>query len=138
MTAVVSFPDVEQLVIGYLLDRLQDIDDDATVTTEVPNPRPARFVTVNRGGGPQKNLVADQPLVLLECWGPNDADGISKAHDLAAFARAHLRAMRHQIIAGVPIYRVDEVSGIERLPDPDSGQPRVVFTIQLLLRGSRP
>lgn len=135
---LVEFPDVEELTIAYLLAELQGADDDATVTTDVPDPRPARFITVNRGGGIQPSIVTDQPILLLECWGPDDAGGISQAMDLARFARNRVKGMRHRTIGGVAIYRVDEVAGPARLPDPDSGQPRVVFTVQLLLRGSRP
>lgn len=132
MTEVVVFPDVEGLVCDWLPAELAARSRTVTVSTKVPNPRPAEFVRVIRTGGPQLNLVQDQPTLVVEAWAATE----SAAASLAELARALLKSTAGQQVGGVMVYRVDEIGGPQNLPDPDSAQARYVFTLSILLRGT--
>lgn len=127
MSDAVLFGDAERLLADWLRGEI-----DAPVSNKVPNPRPPRFVTVRRHGGPRANVVTDAPQIGVEVWGESDAD----AHDLAQVARsALLYQLRGQVIDGHTVYRVTEIGGPGNLPDPVSNQPRYVFELQVFIRG---
>jgi len=124
---VVLFGDAERLLADWLRGEI-----DAPVSSKVPSPRPPRFVTVRRHGGPRAHTVVDAPQIGVEAWGETDAD----AHDLAQAARsALLYRLPGQVIDGHTVYRVTEIGGPGNLPDPVSGQPRYVCELQVLIRG---
>lgn len=126
MTDLWVFPDGEQLLIDWLRDRMGE-----TVEPRIPNPRPSEWIRVLRVGGPQRDLVTDQPTLVVEAWADDDVD----ARDLIQLARAHVRAIRGEVFDGVTVYGVNEVAGPANLPDPTSAQPRWTFTVQVALRG---
>jgi hypothetical protein len=130
MNETIVFPDAVGIIIGYL-DALLDVP----VVNSIPNPRPstASFVTIRRGGGALSSLVVDAATILVEVWGPEGGD---PPYPLAQLVRGRLHAMWGTVQSGVPIYRVDELGGPAELPDPDSAQPRVQFTVSVLMRGS--
>lgn len=132
MNEVIVFPPETDALIGYLRTALADLDDTAEVHGRVPNPRPARFVTLRRGGGVRANLVVDRPTILVEAWGPDD----DAAYDLAQLVRASLFAVAGTTQGGVRFYRVGEFGGPANLPDPDSDQARFVFTLTFGVRGT--
>lgn len=75
---------VEKNLVEYLSDALG-----AAVFAEVPNPRPAAFVTVGRMGGGSEQIVIDKPTVAVQCW----AASRSEAADLAVEAEAAMDAL---------------------------------------------
>lgn len=127
MPELVTFPDTVALLVSYLNDNVVE-----PVRSRIPTDRPTAFATVRRTGGPKRNLVTDQAQVTVESWGPTDED----AHDLAQDIRALLNALPGQIIDGVAVYRVDELSGPADLPDPLSDQPRYSQSFSVALRGT--
>lgn len=133
MTEPILFPDAEGLTADELRLALDDhFADEVVVGTVVPNPRPERLVVVQRTGGPRRNLVTDAPTLVIEAWAPTEAE----AHDISQIARALVVALAGAVIAGIAIYRVDELSGPQNLPDPLSATPRYSFTVALALRGA--
>lgn len=126
MTEPIVFPDATAAVCTWLDSQLLE-----PVGSKVPNPRPTRFVTVARTGGPKRNLVTDEAQITVESWGATD----EQAHDTAQAARAYLNAMIGQIVNGSPVYRVDELSGPANLPDPLSEQPRYSQSFAVAIRG---
>lgn len=133
---VVVFPDAEAVIINYLRDELDLRGSTADVVKEVPNPRPPVFVTVTRVGGIRQTVISDAALLAIECWAENTATGHQAAHDLAQWCRALIHALPGSTADDVPVYRVDDVSGPQSLPDPLSEQPRCTFTVQVHLRGA--
>lgn len=129
---VIVFPDVEQLVCDFLPDELAARSWDVTVGTRVPNPRPSKFVRVLAVGGVRRNLVQGNPTVVVEGW----ADKESDARNLCDLARALVVSMAQRDDLPSTVYRVDELSGVANLPDPDSAQSRYTVTLALLIRGS--
>lgn len=132
MTEVVLFPDATATVIDLLGAALAERDDDAPVLPRVPDPRPARFVTVRRTGGVSRSIVIDDTQLTVESWGDSDED----AHDLAQLCRGLLHAAVGTVQGVVVMYRVTEVAGPANLPDPMSDQPRYSQTFLAAMRGS--
>lgn len=126
MAEVIVFPDAAQHVANYLRPFLA-----VPTVAKVPNPRPTTFVTVQRVGGNDRNLVVDSATLDVQCWA--GADYI--AHDLAQTSWAYLRAAEGGYVDGVFCYRCDTIGGPAYLPDPDSQQPRYVLAVSLSFRG---
>ncbi|MEU3289895.1 hypothetical protein [Streptomyces longwoodensis] len=131
MSPLVGFPDAVAVVATYLREQLVDRGDDVPVGTRVPSRRPARFVRLERIGGTRLDRVTDRPRIDVHCW----ADSEEAAADLAGVVRALLFAMPGW--RGAVAYDVAEVGGPNTLPDPESEQPRVVFAVEVSLRGAR-
>lgn len=127
----IAFPDTEALLVTYLGAELAARGDSATVHTQIPTTRPARFVVVPRVGGPRRNLVVDSPTIAVESW----ANTAESAYGLCRIVRALLGALPGRVVDGVPFYRIDEFSGPVNLPDPESYQARYTLTVSLSLRG---
>lgn len=131
----VLFPDSIALVIGIIRDGYADQDIDVVVDTQVPSdppPRPEEFVVVRRVGGPQRDLVTDEPLLTLEA----SAQTEFRARQLLDYARAFVKAARGTVRDGASIYSVHEISGPADLPDPVAQIPRSSATWQLAVRGT--
>lgn len=131
MPDVIVFPDVEQIIGDWLADQLAARGIDAPVGTRAPDPRPGRFVVVQRTGGPRANLVTDAPLIIVESW----ADQEGAAHDLAQVVRGLLHTAPGRVPAAT-VYRVQETGGPGNLPDPVSPQARYTQTFEIRLRGA--
>lgn len=126
MTEAVAFPDIEAVLVRYLPPLV-----DVPVSTSVPKSRPAAFVTVERVGGGKRDLVTDQPLVVVQCWATEETD----AADLGRITRAYVDALAQTAVDGDYVRAVREVGGLQHFPDPVSGAPRYQFTVQIDTRG---
>jgi len=128
---VIVFPDVEDLVRAHLAAELPNHGQAASVYVTIPNPRPDRFVTVPRVGGPTRNVVVDMPTLSVSSWGATP----KQAHDLAQVVRGLINALPGQVLDGYPVYRVSEMTGPANLPDSVSGQPRYLQAFSVCIRG---
>lgn len=102
------------------------------VGNRVPSPRPARFVRVRRQGGTRITVVSEAAQLEVQAWGADQA----QAEDLGQACRSVLFAMQGRTVAGVPIYRVEDVGGPAEVPDPLSDQPVSQFSVALLVRAA--
>ena len=139
MAELLVAPDVVDLMIAWLTAELPNVPDQTAVPIRraVPNPRPVAFVTVRLIGGAGRDPslpVTDRAQVAVEAWAGN----VAAAHDLAQNARAVVHTAQGATLGGIQIYRVVEAGGPVELPDPTSAQPRVTFTVELLVRIRRP
>lgn len=118
-------------IIATLLPSLEERVPGVPFVTEVPASRPAEFVRIWRNGGQAQNRVVDLPFVSVETW----AATASRADDISD-------AVRHVLLHDAPglgrIRGATEIAGPYEIPDPDSGTPRVRFTVQLTVRATRP
>lgn len=112
------FVDAEAVVIDHLAARLSGVQ----VCGEVPNPRPARFVRVERVGGARETRVSDAARFVIEAWAGTDTD----AAQLLNTTRSHLFDVEGDL------FGADEYGGPARLPDPLSHMCRysASFTIR--------
>lgn len=131
-TPLVVFPDVEELLVGHLTLELATYwPDEVKVATKVPAERPNPFVLVGRQGGTRLDIVTDAAQVGFEVWDTDE----DVAQDLAQVTRAIVHGIRGQVVDGVTFYRIEEFAGVQRLPDPLSGDPRYVFAESIHVRG---
>lgn len=137
---VIVFPDATLLFADYLRDELRTRGYPGLhVGTTIPNPRPVEFVRVLRTGGTQRNIIVDETQLTVETWAASE----KAAHDMAQLARGLLIAARGQVLDGVPVYRVVDITGPGSLssgpvyaPDPISGQARFSFSMLVACRGA--
>lgn len=126
MTEVITFPDAEAFVVGFLKSRVER--GGRKVATKAPKTG-TRYTRVSRVGGSARDLVTDSPLILVECFA---GDGVTAADD-AKIDRALLMAAARLTD---DVTRVQDAGGPSFLPDPDTNLPRYQFTVQLDLRGT--
>jgi len=133
MTERIVFGDIEQLVIDHLDTELPAAGYAAIpVSTRVPRSG-ATFIRVMRSGGAARDLVTDQPTVIVEAWAPTE----TAAHTLAQTARSILHACQTSgDIAGTACYSVGEFAGPSNLPDPSSKRIRYTATYSIAVRGA--
>lgn len=93
------------------------------VGVSTPNPRPPRFVTVRRDGGPVRDFVLEDPRLGINVWGTSEQDVTDLARTVSAVFRAS---------AGGVVTAVRQMSGPSPIPD---AQPRRYMTFQLTVRG---
>jgi hypothetical protein len=123
---VVTFPDIVTSLLPYLRAQIASV----TFAASVPNPRPTgALVTLRRSGGVESSPVTDRPRVDAQVWHTSEFNAFA----LAAQVRAHLIAAPGRV-AG--IYKATTFLGPTPVPDPDSSQPRVLFTVEFILRGA--
>lgn len=123
-------PDVEALVVGFLTDRYEAAQLDATASTHVPGDRPAMFTKVTQTGGSRDQLVITQAELAVQCWGPDDVT----ASNLARLTEDLLLAMSGDY-GGVWVRGVHSMGSVSYFPDPTSDQPRYQFAVQINVRG---
>ncbi|MFF0942692.1 hypothetical protein ACFYE2_00480 [Kocuria sp. CPCC 205300] len=123
---MITFRDVEGDLIAYLSARLG-----VPVVDRVPSPRPARFVTVRRTGGPKRSPTVDAPLIDLEAWGARPAD----AQRLGGQMRDAVLELPAAEDFPSHVYRAREVGGLAYLPDPVTDQHRYVTKTEIHVRG---
>lgn len=127
MAELVTFPDAVDVAI-----KVADAATTVPVHGRVPTNRPGAFIRIRRVGGPKQNLVMDGAQLVIESWAATDVI----AHDNLQTARAALYAASGEVVNGVTIGLVEELSGPGDLPDPDSDMPRVTMTIIFPCRGT--
>ena len=120
-----EFLNIERALIGVVRTRCR-VDS----AVDIPKPRPPEFVQVSRVGG-TAGEIADRPMVTFFCW----AESWGAAHDLAALTKRRMHSLTR--LEELPVYRVREVGGLSRAPDPVDGSPRYQFTLELRLRGKQ-
>jgi hypothetical protein len=126
VTEAVVFPVIESLVIAHLKALIAE-----PVAAEVPDPRPASFVKVERVGGPRRDRVTDAPMVVVQCWAPSKAEAAALGQRVAAL----VLSLEQTSTPHGYVRAVREVAGLQSFPDPVSGTPCYQFTAQLQTKG---
>ncbi len=135
MTQLVAFPHIEKALVAFLNAQLTAHGLSAWVSTQIPAVRPTRLVKVSRIGGTRRNVVTDNPTVLLECW---DATELA-AYTLVGMCRSLVESACRDgaaIAAGVYVGDYQEFSGPVNFPDPATTNPRFQITISILASGT--
>lgn len=135
---VITFPDPVMLALPYLRTLLADTYSDVYASTytggiivaaRVPNPRPPVLVTLRRAGGVERvNGIFDRPRIDAQIFHTSE----HAAFALAAFVRAQLLAAPGRVDG---ISHASTFLGPTPIPDPLSGQARVLLTVTWQIRG---
>lgn len=129
--AATIFPDAELVACQVLRDRLAERPEpyaaDPFVGHKVPAQRRDRMVIVRRDGGARIDHARETARFGINVWATSDQE----AGDLARLVRALLWAAP----TGDPFVRIDDLAGPMPIAD-DTGQPRVYFTCEAVLRSS--
>lgn len=130
---LVVYPDPVKVALDYLRPALAARDEPAaagtTVTARIPNPRPTGpLVVLRAAGGTSPYLSADRPRLDVQVWHSDEYHAAA----LAQLVRGLLLAMPGE----GPVRRVADFLGPTPIPDPESGQPRYLFTVEITLRGA--
>lgn len=119
---ILAPPDIEAAVVELLSARMD-------AATKIPNPRPPKHVRVTSAGGTGRNLIQDEPRLLIESWAAADAE----AFDQSRLAHGLLWAAQHSFLApGVWVSGVN-LTVPANFPDPDTRMPRYQFVAQLIV-----
>ena len=70
---------VEAKLVAYLSNVLN-----CQVVADVPKPRPARFVSIERTGGGSSDVVIDRPIVAIQCWASTRAEALNLAQEVVS------------------------------------------------------
>lgn len=129
---VVVFPDVEKLVIGFLLDRKAERADmaDWNFGTSLTGEALPFFRIQRVGGWRPVDFVLDTARIDLEVR----ARTREQAHDVMQLGLALLLVMSNYSFAGALVYRVGVEITPFYLPDPITDQPRWLSTIHITNR----
>lgn len=127
MTEIIKFPDGESFLVGLLKPRVTPVK----VATRVPKGHTIndKLVRVSRTGGPSVDIITDGGTYLVEAFAATDGDAFDLCADARAVALAAARLSDR-------VRRVSDGGGPAYLPDPDSGQPKYQFMVQLNMRGT--
>lgn len=128
MSELITSSDAEAIVIGHLAANIPE-----PVSQAIPPVRPAEFVTVRLTGGQRTTLVSWSPQITVDSW----ASTAPSASGLGRRVLALVQAMERSVIAGHQVYGVEEVAGLQYLPDPDSQHHRYRFTVAAHIRGDQ-
>lgn len=108
-----------------LAARSESYKSGVVVSNAVPDPRPARLVTVRRDGGVPVGVL-DKPRLNVGIWAMTEED----VADLTRLVSALIAGART-----APITNAVMVGGPVAVPDP-SGQPRKSMTWELTTKGT--
>jgi hypothetical protein len=126
MGEILAPADAEAVLIADLKAQYVAHSVSASVGTKIRDPRPTLFTKVILAGG-GSSYVYNSPMLIVECWGPTEA----QAWELAALTVALVESISERVgICSGYTHVGDPVNQ----PDPESGSPRYVFTKVLHLR----
>lgn len=95
----------------------------ASVHTEVPNPRPSSFITLERTGGTSDSVILDRPTIAIQCWAATRKEASDLAYEVDALIA--------QMIEHPNISQARRAS-FYNFPDLKSGNPRYQVVISLV------
>lgn len=128
MVEVIVAPDAEGAAVAFLKAQFTALGDAAKVGTKFPAAGSQRFVRVVRAGG-VSDLAYDHPRLVFECSGSSSVD----AERLCALTRGLVLAWAR--LSDV-VTRVQDAGDMAYVPDPDTGQARYQFAVQVDMKMS--
>lgn len=129
MVEVIVARDAEGAAVAFLKAQLAARGDSAGVGTKFPARGSQRFVRVVRAGGVSRNLAYDSPRLVFECSGSSTV----AAERLCALVRGLVLAWAR---LDETVTRVQDAGDMAYVPDPDSGQDRYQFAVEVDLKMS--
>lgn len=125
---VVVFPDVEQLVIDYLAERLDAVQVGSELPEDLASAAPVVAVSL-LDAAEVLDFVLEDAAVDVEVLAADKA----AASDLARLVAALMKALPGTPLPGATVYRVER-QGFTWVPDDVTELPRYVLTFELRVR----
>lgn len=129
MVEVIVARDAEGAAVSFLKAQFTALGDAAKVGTKFPAAGSQRFVRVVRAGGVTKDIAYDSPRLVFECSGSSSVN----AERLCALTRGLVLAWAR--LSDV-VTRVQDAGDMAYVPDPDTGQDRYQFAVQVDMKMS--
>lgn len=130
MRDLVTYPDAEKAVIGYLRPVLEDLGRGHRIDVRGGG---GRFVRVRRVGGTEATVAHDRPVLDVLVW--DDSDLLRM--QVASHLWAALRASDGDTVGDAVLVFDATVLGPRQVPDPaDSTESVCMFTVQMLSRAA--
>lgn len=129
MVEILATPSGVGVTVAFLKAQYAAHGETAPVRSKIPNPRPPKFTRVRLMGGTRSAVVRYAPMLVFECWAPDDI----AAENLGILTEALVNAWPDIDSACT---NVVEVGGLIYQPDPDTNTDRYVFTKQIYLRST--
>lgn len=124
-------PAAQPVIVAALKAGLTAAGDPAHVGSKAPrntsDPSAAR-IRIQRIGG-EESFAVDAPLLLIECWDPNEAEAERRANRVIRI----LKEAAGRRFAGGYIHSWKTTSGPVNFPDPDTTSERFQLTGVLAL-----
>lgn len=119
MTEVIAGPDV----VGTIIKCLNDAPMNTQAYGDVPSTRPGEFYRVADAGGPgtQDHRIY-RALVSVESWAATSRAASENAREAAAYLE--VSDAFYDVVCSSPV----------NFPDPRSGSPRALLTVDVALR----
>lgn len=124
MSEIIVAPDAEAKAVAFLKAQFTAAGDAAKVGTKFPSSGSTRFVRLSRAGGSSRDIAYDSPRLLFECF----SDTTVRAERLCALTRGIVLAWAR---LSDDVTRVRDAGEMAYVPDPDSGQDRYQFAVQV-------
>ena len=128
MAEVIIADDAEGRAIAFLKAQLAARGDTVKLGTKFPASGSSRFVRVMRAGG-VSDLAYDHPRLVFIC----SETSSTRAERLCALVRALVLAWAR---LDDTVTRVQDAGDMAHLPDPDTGQDRYQFAVEVTLKMS--
>ena len=129
MVEVIVARDAEGAAVSFLKAQFTARGDTAKVGTKFPAAGSTRYVRVVRAGGVSRDVAYDSPRLVFECY----AASTVTAERLCALTRGLILAWAR---LSDDVTRVQDAGDMAYLPDPDSGQDRYQFAVQVDMKMS--
>lgn len=120
-------PDGVAFAVSFLKAQYAAHGETALVGSKIRDPRPPKFTKVRLMGGYDPDVARYAPMLLFECWAPDDIS----AADLGKLTFGLVSAMPD---LNTGCTRVVGVGGLVDQADPNTNTPRYYFTSQIYLR----
>lgn len=129
MVEVIVARDAEGAAVAFLKAQFASVGDSAKAGTKFPPGGSQRFVRVVRAGGVSRDIAYDSPRLVFECYGSSSVT----AERLCALTRGFILAWAR---LSDDVTRVQDAGDMAYVPDPDSGQDRYQFAVQVDMKMS--
>ena len=127
---LITLPSITAAFLAYMRDGMAARGKPLHVGTQVPNPRPAQFIRCLNSGGARLSTGHGETLMLVECWAATEVEADRIASIAYALAQAAELTAPH---AYCPEGERGTIAAPYPLPDLDTGTPRTLFTVRLVV-----
>ena len=122
---------VTAAAVAFLKAELTSRSYTAGVGTKKKAGGPDLFVKINRTGGTRRDKVTERTQFTIQVEATDEV----VASNVADLCHSLMLYAEESTVGGVWVRKVEDVSGPQDFPDPDTDEPRYQFTVRWHTRG---